>query len=320
MADSAYPKTVLVVGAGASCDYGLPCGRGLVQQIKDLLQSKPDDPLRLNVAQGLSEGHLAALDEALHWSRYETIDEFLASASEPIAEVTKRLVAAVLLRGYREFIFKRNHATRDWLGRLVPQLFAAAAPHRLAVVTFNYDTLIEECVLRAIRARAGATPLAPPLNTPKDDVGRHSVGLRPDSRMPFNVIHVHGQLAIEVPGSTGPSAATDYVSPDRITDSASQILVPTDKAADAIWNHARTVISHATRVAFLGFGFFSLNCKRLQLSDLGDNCEILATRRNLTETQLGQIESQAFGGRHITWLKEEEDCLDAVIRLENLFD
>src|SRR5688572_25502296 len=133
-------KTVLVLGAGASFDYGYPTGAGLKHKLIESL----DNPGGLNKLQqtliksSFEQGHVQHFHHVLkHTSGFQSVDRLLEHRAD-LVQIGKAAIAWTLNQlenpgklhggGWYPHLFKHLDCGAD-----------SFHDNRLSVVTFNYD-------------------------------------------------------------------------------------------------------------------------------------------------------------------------------------
>lgn len=234
-------QVILVLGAGASWDYGFPLGGGLLAQIKALGNDTAASAHRLNV----DERTLSTFLKAFEQSQSLSIDAFLARRGE-FAEVGKRAIAAIIL-GCEDLDRLKGH----WYQWLIKYLYLAPWDDLdlewLSIVTFNYDRSLEMFLLQTMMANYDRT---------EADVLAKLRSLK--------VLHVYGQLGpLTGPGQI-PYQTSNGSNLDLIVQAASSLqVIPEGREEDAILAPIRGCIASASHLAFLGFGFDRQNLRRL---------------------------------------------------------
>jgi len=269
-------KTVFVLGAGASKDFGaaMPIGAELAAAIDAMLISEFADGSMssaglvkdaLRRSGGLTGEHRQAalqIGSSLHTK--PSIDELIDEWSDfpQFATVAKLAIAACLLRaeGQSGLMHKLEDKVawatafrpmRDswasWLyqnvgGPSIQRRFAYRAFNHVAFVTFNYDRCLEQFLLANFMHAC---------NLPLNDAA-HAL-----AQIEIHHAYGHlGRLAVD-----GHPQAVDFgtLEPFSVHRAASQIKTFTEEvetgAAERIWS----TVQNADRLIFLGFGFHSRN-------------------------------------------------------------
>ncbi|MCY1646473.1 hypothetical protein OVA11_05110 [Caulobacter sp. SL161] len=278
-------KTVFVLGAGASKDFGnnMPIGEELAATIDDMLikefadASMHSDGLVKDAFRrgtGLYREHRAAaiqIGKSLHSK--SSIDELIDEWSDfpEFSNVAKHAIAAALLTA--EFRSNLCHSIHDevawasafrpmrdswasWLfrnvgGQGVQRRHAFQAFSDVAFVTFNYDRCLEQFLLANFM---------------------HTCNLHQDVALAaLNNVEIHhaygrlGPLSSDGTLFTVPYGSTD---PYHIHKAATQIKTFTEEVESGAAQRIRNTIFHAGRLIFLGFGFHNRNLDLL----FGNNC------------------------------------------------
>jgi len=242
-------RTVLVLGAGASLDYGFPSGRNLTDKAAAALA----DPAGM-VGGAMQElGHSpAAMSEfrsALKFSGSTSVDAFLEHRRE-FMEIGKAVIAAILIpfedgdRLYR--------SGEHWYEYLIGKLRCPIADfgcNTLSVVTFNYDRSLEFYLHTCLKNSYGL-----------DD----SAAAKALETIP--VIHVHGTLG-RLPWQSGSGECRAYepqLTAPAVRAAASAIRIVHEASyEDSEFVRARTILAAAESIVFLGFGYLAQNIERL---------------------------------------------------------
>ena len=179
--------TTFVIGAGASKPYGLPLGWELHKNATDL---KPDHPAYHLLASRISANKLNRFLADLRAHPATSIDAFLRTRQDrpDVMDIGKSMIASLMGLSIMEKE-KTGRAKEDWLGYVIQRMLERASTwndfcegNHVKFVTFNFDSLIEQRLTRALTAVWSEATLDP-----------------------VPVIHVHGQLP-DVPDSfTRPS-------------------------------------------------------------------------------------------------------------------
>jgi len=267
-------STVLILGAGASVDFGFPLGPDLKIQ----MQSRDPRFNRLIGQGGPSAADLDQFERDLSFSGSSTIDEFLMHRSD-LAQVAKMSIAYYVSK--HEFDHRlTNSNPPNWFQQLFYKLRLGvnspaefARQNALSVVTFNYDRSFERSLWLGLSAIYGKFPQAEVL--------------RAYERVP--VVHMHGHLG-DLP-ETAPGNALARARAYRPPESATELVLAaggikvisevasTDKSE---FTAARSLISPADNVVILGFGYDETNMKHLGLDTLRPSTKVLACSYGLS--------------------------------------
>jgi hypothetical protein len=291
------PKHVLVLGAGASVDYGLPTGHSLVNMLhKEPKLVTPSENAKLNLESMRSnrEGTLKNFANALKRSGLRSIDTFLEERKE-FRDVGKTQIARILAPLEKQAVESAacQAAWHGWFIHNVLKHTETPADLPLRVITFNYDCLFEWSLILAISNRY--------------DI---SVSDARQKVIDFDVLHMYGRL---------PTWDSWVLNPDKLPvllDVDDDVLwqakktiqvVPEERSdSDNRWAKAQAWVRGAESVVFLGFGFDYENCRRLGMLD-SDNWRC----RSPTDTSRVVASSFEHYKAEITRMKQylrEPDC------------
>ena len=259
-------RNLIVVGAGASSDFGFPLGLGLAANIRDRLESElrnPNDPrpiLDTAMMSGQPGDYGAAIrDICGGLVATRSIDRLLDSRSDrPLVTLLGKcsIVAEIMQRENQSQIGAATgakwderqaalvHARDSWLARLFGLLQEGVAPrdaHRIfssiGFVTFNYDRCIEHYLRLAMHHI---------VNLP------FSEAVQIANQIP--IIHVYGSLG-ELPDDLG-NGGVPFGPEHHYNKVASEsIRTFTEGADDGTIEQIRKVVSESLNIYFMGFGF-----------------------------------------------------------------
>ena len=272
-------KTVFVVGAGASCEYGFPSGIALKQSISSslarLVSQEPDTPMRdvLDIA-----AHKEAKDVSVYVKTAQEISRALPLAlsidnylhthrgDKVIEQVGKLAIVQTILNAERrsKLYFKPtadfnfSNVEDTWLTKLMQLLNESntidSLKARLASITFvvfNYDRCIEHFLFNAIKTFYGV---------PWDVAAEVAMGIR--------IYHPYGTVG-EYPFNPSMQAAgTPYgadLRRDSLLEVAQGIKTFTEGTDDRLSDilAIREHIANASKLIFLGFAFHPINIELL---------------------------------------------------------
>lgn len=281
-------QTILILGAGASEPYGMPLGSGLKERILDIGLGRSGGKPFTSITAREDLGRFTA---AFHASRLFSIDAFLANRPE-FSEIGKLCIAAVMLDAEANSPFARNAIPPDWMDYLWNRIAAGTSwdtlyMSNLAVITFNYDRLLETFLLRAMM---GTFPIKQ-----EEAIQRLST---------LRVEHVYGSLG-PLWGAAQPSDVVPFgaaVDSALIHKAAKNIQVIPESRDDApSFKRAQAWLKEADRICVLGFGFDELNVRRL------DAATCLANPLKLPSGTRGRIVTAS--GYGLTVAQVRANCL-----------
>ncbi|WP_172203715.1 hypothetical protein [Niveibacterium sp. COAC-50] len=193
---------------------------------------------------------------AFRLSGRSSIDAFLANRPE-FAEVGKLAIAYLIMRSERAVCDWLDVATQD---DLYGYLFDHLAPSNqswdeldfswLSVVTFNYDRSLEQALLTKLMAAYGRT---------RSDALKKLEAIQ--------IVHVYGNVggasAWPMPGERGYGGS---IIAEHVQAAARNLRVIPEvrhHQSSPEFMFARSLLTNATHIAFLGFAFDPLNVERL---------------------------------------------------------
>lgn len=295
-------KTVFVVGAGASAEFGLPVGWELLKKIQENSHFEFDRGLTPSkgprrVFEAISEKYASDRDKTVEAftsladirsgvATAGSIDEFINRYSDDsmIAELGKLQIAHTILEAEAKSHFRQKagsvadgvnwNAVEDtWITRFVRTLFDGVKAteidqigNNISIICFNYDRCIEYYLEHAIRIAFRG-------------VDANHARKIVDS---IEILHPYGSLGKLqlVPfGSPVHSSELYRVSENLVTWSESF-------KEDDVLPRVKSAIKQARNIVFLGFGFANQNMKLLD-AQMVDNkpyfTSVYATGHGLTD-------------------------------------
>lgn len=275
-------NTVLVLGAGASCSYGLPLGDELNNRIASRFRGY--DFIREAI-----NNHIGGIDEfceTFRLSQAPSIDEYLATRPQKL-EVGKAAIAAIILASENfEALFaiptasdkEKNKYPDPWYKYLWKQLTHGVPleefeRNRFSVITFNYDRSLETYLGVAARNRYGL-----------DDRGTSNL------LSTIKIIHVYGSVAGPY-GGVGDQPVEERLRPQYLKLSSSGIhIVPETRSEVKELDQCYELLRQADRICYLGFGYDEQNLIRIKVADAGN---LDGRNRRIWGTTLGLTYAEA---------------------------
>lgn len=303
--------TTFVVGAGASAPYGLPTGRTLLNRAKSSRGDRGTATydLLLNV---YGAEHVPRVLAEIERFTGRSIDEFMLTrrSEEHTQAICKALIASLLGDAVRRELRLESVDGDDWLAEVAEQMLSGAESFdqfiertHVKFVTFNFDSVIETKLTTLVRGRF-----------PEGDFDE----VRLFSAVP--VIHVHGRLPAPPDHLPSPVASYELSDPQWsawLPGAAQAVTVISDSIEDVA--EARTAVSDAQTLCFLGFSFHPTNAGRLGLPvEKGTGVRVFSTRHAEPDGVLDRFE-----GRIGAWAKprfgESEEGCSAMLRRFPIF-
>ncbi len=253
--------TVLVLGAGASFDYGFPTGRGLLlnvcEEILDRTKTRRDVRVPATQLQrsliecGFSLEQMDSFANKLRASNQPSVDEFVADQPDYM-DIGKASIASVILVLERERNLNRTSDMR-WFEYLFQRMKVGHGPKKftknnLSVVTFNYDRSFEMLLWDSITS---SYPIS------------NSEHLNLFNIIP--IVHVYGSLgSLPFQSKEGISYGSqlDATTVRQCMDNI-QII---ERGKQTIAQHeVGDELYDAKRICFLGFGYNQTNMSLLRI-------------------------------------------------------
>jgi hypothetical protein len=298
-------KIVLVLGAGASCGYQYPVGRGLRNRIISNLQAG-NYSSEIYSALNRPTGAVESFRDLFLRSEIGSIDEFL-NHNPDLAEIGKVAIAQALIPcegGHKksmnapaekahlyEYLWHRlaEGSTKDTFNR-----------NNLKVITFNYDRSLEHYLHTAI----GST-----WRIEAEAAGK----LLGEA---VEIIHMHGRLAPftwETDPRVPARAYGTSARPEQLKAEAAGLRIVHDTEQDVHnLRTAQQALLDADRVVFLGFSYHPLNMQRLAIEEKpADRQRLVGSVYGMTDSERGYISRRW----NLPQLNTHRDwtCLDVLV-------
>jgi hypothetical protein len=246
-------KTVFILGAGASHEFGYPLGSELKQRILDGIAPGNELFVELKNA-GCTEVELARLRRGLVYGERDTIDDFIAAHKrDPDLQSTCRK-AIVLAISKCESEAKLFGSGYHWYKRLL--VFLRRHPRfmkreHFQFITFNYDRSLEHYLYRGLTHGGGELP-------------ENFV----EEFLLENFYHIHGHVGFLDwhPSSVG--HRREYalgMNREMINDIAPKIATPTE--GTHLPTELKASLQSADFVNIMGFGFHQSNLEKIGFDD-----------------------------------------------------
>jgi hypothetical protein len=311
-------KTVLVLGAGASFEVGLPLGKRLLEQIAELVTYQfefgnavhGDDiilrALRLRLNEGsdvtkLNEHLKSAGQLVASAPQAKSIDTIIDTLEDERIELVGKLgIARAILgaEGSSEFFSTPDHRPtqfdlrrfdKTWYAPFSGVLYdgrrksdVANVFENLEIINFNYDRCLETYLGHSLSAFYGLS-LAEAQSVVQTLVMHRPYGSL--GKLPWY-------------GGSGPHIPFGECGPTQVEQAAQQIRTFTERVEEGAGLQAiRAAIAGADRVVLLGFGFHRPNIDLLG-TVVQKHCEILGTTSGIAADASHVIEEElkmAFG-------------------------
>lgn len=272
-------RTVLVLGAGASRDFGFPTGRGLVDLVCDCLVRQ--DTVAL-LAPLFGAGEVQRFRDELKYSGAPSVDYFIEGRPE-FHEIGRRAIACALIPCEQPIrLFGEHGASRPytWYEYLFHQIVAdKGEPQHLhpGVVTFNYDRSLEFYLATCFSKLRNKS---------------FSESLRVVGGMP--VVHVYGDLGSLSSQDEGRHRPFEPKLDTNTIDIAAAGLRLIHDArgpgsamgAGCNVGRARDLIQAAEAIYFIGFGYDRTNLERIRPPQPPTSAKIAGSVFGLSEAEV----------------------------------
>lgn len=281
--------TVLILGAGASKDFGIPCGKGLKIEVCELLRTCPDLFADLNFHPDLIKEFRRKLGDSAFFS----VDAFLEHNTKFI-DLGKAAIASALLP-YEESS-NLHMPKNNWYQHLFWLLtkdatFNDLVRNRLSIITFNYDRSFEQYFYNSLESSFGDKTYNEYLKVLNE----------------MQITHVYGSLGRlewqDQDEGVLPLVRYGARTNDKNTIISASLgikIVPETitKIPDSLT--VRVLLNSAHRIYFLGFAYHRANIERLAITQLpeGHLKDIKGTSYELPITTVNWVESLKFNNPH----------------------
>ncbi len=295
--------TVLVLGAGASADYGFPLGRSLLLQMCTSLDArKKDVGLKKTLLDlGFGRNEIGPFATELRISMQPSVDAFLENRHEYM-DIGKAAIAGCLIpyENLRHLYHRSEKLT--WYEYLFNQMRASIdelKSNQISFVTFNYDRSLEYFLYAALESTYG--------------IGEERV-VELLSSIP--IIHVYGQLGLPHYLSENGRTYGSEVTPEAIEKCVTEIKIMSDLADETEeFRQAHKLISEARKLCFLGFGYHRTNVSRLRvpeiLTSLDSQHGLLGSAYGLAKAERARVQI-LFLPKEILLGRSNQDALDFI--------
>lgn len=335
-------RTVIILGAGASKDYGLPTGEELRTKIIDKFIKLAthhfyEPPDVINEYKVTSHGRLVKDEKAMLnefvYSYKQFIKDFKDSgvqidlfisrhaSNEQYVRFGKLAIALIL---YNEEMNSSDfNNSKSFYRQLYEQLCGDITTPRIpifsdkkiTIITFNYDRTLEQYLEKTT------------IPNFKQDMSNVDLYQELDS---LKIIHVYGRLGklpweisdepllkFPIKGDSNTIIRGNYFKKEIINNIHT---IHEERKSDGTLKKVRAVIEKAERVYFMGFHYNKENLANLGIVDVTDEKNehtrssiekvkrVYGTGFNLTKNEVDEIKNKYFSGNKPTILGPTQTC------------
>lgn len=303
-------NTVFILGAGASKPFGYPTGIELREIICTNFQELPvytrDHDLRekrfaIFKKLGYPQSDLVQFRKQFYRSALPSIDTFLEHRPEYV-EIGKLAIADALISFENENkLFENN--SQNWYSYLLSRLltkFEDFTNNKIAFITFNYDRSLEQFLCVALQNSYGK-----------------SIQQVVSVIKKIPIIHVYGKID-DLPwqNTEGNSYCNTRNGIVRDLRKAANMIeiIPEDQDVSSNENFIKAyeLLSWASKICFLGFGFHPTNMERLKINDYLRSKNAEGTAYKLEPSKKREI--QRYTSNQITLREPDVDVLEFLKR------
>jgi len=309
-------KTLFVLGAGSSYEFGLPVGSRLAEIIADRLDIRFElgahqlsgDPeiveaLRIHVRGDINPHRHSAVQISEGVKLTHSIDAFLdiQQGNAPLILCGKLAIAQSIAKAEQESVLysdprgeaptgsKRfDRISTSWLIKFfrivnsgIPKSDAHQIFENIAIINFNYDRCVEHFLVQAI----GSVFVIP-------DVEGQQIANKLRILHPYGSI---GALPWQSARNSVPFGGHPDPRPDALLEMAKQIRTYTERIEEQTELGAiKAEVENAEVIIFLGFAFHRQNMELLKVPDprKGHPMRIYATAKGMSGADMAAVEAQ----------------------------
>jgi hypothetical protein len=299
-------RTVFVLGAGASFEYGLPLGEGLASKIVNEISSESHRPLSLEEWTGTKADTWKSLAEDLRDSCFNSIDTWLSRRTMYL-NAGKIAICHAIGAGedpnkLRAGWYRELWQVLAWGAQTASDIYE----NNVGFITFNYDRSLEHFLYERMRPTFGVSA---------EDAASIV------NRIP--IIHMHGQAGPLPWQKPHPVDAWFHANPLQKTQapdfhpylangtfdqtawihaqrrsSGIRVMFEDPRGEKTPLTPARRLLGYADRIIFMGFGYDPINMRKLRYTPDSDKSqEILGAyfEGTRSKTSIASAATNDFG-------------------------
>ncbi len=274
--------TALILGAGASVDYGFPTGRNLLLEIWKNAREGCELFKFLTKSLEMPREQIEKFADALIKSAAPSVDLFLEHRTD-FEEIGKIAIAATLIPHENYDAFKLPDKP-SWYHTLFQLMVEGGnfEENRLSVITFNYDRSLEAFLFQSLKNLYGLDD-----KTAEEQLGK------------IQIIHLYGSLGDMLTGDGHQRGYEPTLRGDWTQQAAKKIKIVHEAQPGAEFETAQNLLRGDAEIIFLGFGFHPVNVQRLRLQEAaewhqsvhGSSIRWLACRYGMGDGERARAES-----------------------------
>jgi len=282
-------NSVLILGAGASQEFGYPLGDGLKDRVVSVLSSSAFQEELYN-AYGFRPGVKDLIREFIISMKRDgssTIDRFLLKSPKDYRWLGKVAIAKAIIDCEDHQKLLNNNSWYSLLYEIMdkhPNIEEFGSSN-INIITFNYDRSLEHFLHERLFGDY-------------DGSKNHDKILAKLKKIA--IIHVHGRvnpLPREDSGKGLPYGSKGFV--PNIIEIAENMMLPDDSTVS---NDIHNLIRSADDIYFLGFGFHDSNLQKLDIKLISKCKHIFATSHNIPAAKQDII-NDVFGQKKIKFYR-----------------
>ena len=269
-------KILFITGAGASVDFGLPIGQGLIDEILNVeWKTLYSDNFGIKI----ERYELTEFQKKLRLSNTPSIDIFIANNPEYV-ELSKALIAKII--GEKEKQAFGQLFQDKWLRYIWHKMvdgcrsFNEFKKNNACFLTFNYDRILETFFVNSIANFFNITT--------ENEFYKEIFGIVP-------IIHVFGKVG---------NLPTEHQSMSRDLkdtlgtypswkDVGQELKTIYETQTSKLYNTIKEVTDEAAEIYFIGFGYNTFNLRLLGIQDLPEDKYISGSRYNISNAEIEDI-------------------------------
>ena len=277
--------TVLVLGAGASIDYGFPLGRGLRDLVCGIKRRATAGVIE---NAGYSFDLLNVFIDTLRLSGFSSVDWFLEERPEYVSIGKAAIAASLIPFENPDKLFPPHAPQNHWYELLLNVLDRPLGnfdSNNLSIITFNYDRSLDHYLFTILTTRYRSAQRAAEVM----------------SR--FSIVHVHGTLGGLLPLESSGRRYKPELNSEAVQIAAEKIIIVGEASGETTeFKNARTLLRCAKRIIFLGFGYHPESVKRLGIfkepwtEEMRQNVRVGGTSRGIPAHAWNHIQANVLNG------------------------